>query len=99
MADETVAGVDFHRRATEKHGLTRGQILTALLQAVYDEPLPDNPTRYLVLGDDPTGQPLEVIVAAQSNGRGLVIHAMPLLRRSPNHPFRVLYDQLRGPRP
>lgn len=99
MADETMAEVDFDRRATEKHHLTRDQILTALVQAVYDEPLPDDPTRYLVLGDDSTGRPLEVIVAAQSNGRGLVIHAMPLLYRGPQHPFRVLYDQLKGPRP
>lgn len=88
MADETVAGVDFTRRATEKHHLTREQILTALVQAVYDEALPDDPTRVLVLGDDLTGRPLEVIVAAQANGRGLVIHAMPLLYRGPNHtPF------------
>jgi len=90
--------VDFDNRAT-KHGLTQGQILAALGAAVYDEPLPDSPNRSLVLGDTDDGQPLEIVLVPQIEGRWLVIHAMPLRYRSRTHPHRTTYDRQTGDRP
>lgn len=92
-----VEWVDFLARATDRHHLTRPQILDALAGALYDEPLPDQPTRHLVLGDDTTGQALEIVLVAQPEDRWFVIHAMPLRYRPPTHPHRVMYDTLKGP--
>jgi len=99
VADEMVGWVDFLARATDRHHLTRPQILTALAAAVYDEPLPSQPTRYLVLGDDTAGEALEIVLVAQIEDRWLVIHAMPLRYRPATHPHRVMYDNVKGPRP
>lgn len=94
-----VEWVDFLARATDRHHLTRPQILTALAAAVYDEPLPDQPTRYLELGDDTAGETLEIVLVPQIKDRWLVIHAIPLRYRLAARPHRVMYDSLKGPRP
>jgi hypothetical protein len=91
-----VEWVDFLARATDRHHLTRPQILDALANALYDEPLPDEPNRHLVLGDDATGEALEMVLVPQLEDRWLVIHAMPLRYRPANHPHRVMYDGLKG---
>ncbi len=94
-----VEWVDFLARATDEHDLTRAQILAALAAAVYDEPLPDEPNRYLVLGEDTAGEALEMILVPQVEDRWLVIHAMQLRYRRATHPYRAMYDSLKGPRP
>jgi len=99
LADEMMEWVDFLARATDRHHLTREQILSALAGAVYDEPLPDDPTRHLVLGATDDGQPLEVVLVPQPDQRWLVIHAMPLSYRPPTHPHRLTYDRQNGDQP
>jgi hypothetical protein len=83
----------YFRASAFKHDITREQILHVLTEtAVYDEPLPGNIPAWLVLGDDPAGVPLEVIVGEDlTSGLAVCFHAMPLLWRPPHHPYRQLY--------
>ncbi len=71
--------MEIHRSA-RRHGVTDHEIRHAT-----DHPLvvvdldPDgDPPKQLVIGPDPAGNPLEVIVLALADERLLAIHAMPL---------------------
>jgi hypothetical protein len=74
--------VDIHRSA-RKHGVTDRQIFHALDHARLVADLQDHtsPTRTLVLGYDPAGNMLELIVLHFDDGRDMVIHAMPMRRQ------------------
>lgn len=83
----------YFRASAFKHNITQEQILHVLTKtAVYDEPLPGNIPAWLVLGDDPAGMALEVIVGEDTaSNLAVCFHAMPLLWRPPHHPYRQLY--------
>lgn len=54
-----------------------------------DEEVPD--TRVVFLGDDPQGNPLEVMVIELPNGGLLVIHAMSLRNK-----YRTRYEEAKS---
>lgn len=60
-----------------RHGVDGEQIERALRNAVVVEEIADDPTRYLVLGPDPAGRLLELMVMDRPHGPA-VIHAMPM---------------------
>jgi hypothetical protein len=74
--------VEIHRSA-RKHGVTDRQILHALDHARLVADLQDDtsPARTLVLGYDPAGNMLELIVLHFDDGRDMVIHVMPMRRQ------------------
>ena len=72
--------------SARKHGVTDRQILHALNHArlVADLDNETTPARTLVLGPDPAGNMLELIVLHFDDGRDMVIHAMPMRRHYEN---------------
>jgi uncharacterized DUF497 family protein len=60
-----------------RHGVDVEEIEHALRNAVVVEEIAEDPTRYLVLGPDPAGRLLELIVMDRPRGPA-VIHAMPM---------------------
>jgi hypothetical protein len=74
--------VDIHLSA-RKHGVSDSQIHHALDHARLVADLDDatTPARTLVLGPDPAGNMLELIVLHFDDGRDMVIHAMPMRRQ------------------
>ncbi|MUK00476.1 toxin [Vibrio cholerae] len=61
-----------------KHGVSENDALYALTNMVYEGYLNDgNPARRLILGFDPEGALLELVVLIFDSGNELVIHAMP----------------------
>jgi hypothetical protein len=74
--------VEIHRSA-RKHGVTDRQVHHALDHArlVADVDDANAPARTLVLGPDPAGNMLELIVLRFDDGRDMVIHAMPMRRQ------------------
>lgn len=84
------------RRSAAKHGVPRTAVLHVLtVSAVYDEVLPGNVPVRLIMGDDETGRPLELLIEVDpDDGQLICFHAMPLLyRHNPEHPYRVLYNR------
>jgi hypothetical protein len=77
--------VEIHRSA-RKHGVTEHQIRHALDHARLVADLEDDtsPARTLVLGPDPAGNMLELVVLHFDDGRDMVIHAMPMRRQYEN---------------
>ena len=70
--------MEIHRSA-RKHGVTDRQILHARLVAdLWDD---TSPARTLVLGYEPAGNVLELIVLHFDDGREMVIHAMAMRRQ------------------
>jgi hypothetical protein len=74
--------VEVHRSA-RKHGITDGQMYHALDHAWLVADLDDGstPARTLVLGPDPAGNLLELVVLHFDDGRDMVIHAMAMRRQ------------------
>ena len=60
-----------------RHGVHVEEIEHASRNAVVVEAIAEDPTRYLVLGPDPAGRLLELIVMDRPQGPA-VIHAMPV---------------------
>ncbi len=88
MSDETAklfsVGVRFARSAT-RHRVSKESIKHVIAHCGlhFDEPPPEGDTevldpRFVYLGDDVEGCPLEVIAVEVSDGKLVVIHAMPL---------------------
>lgn len=72
-----------------KHGISEPDILRAAENAVYvSEPDEDIPAKQFVLGFDPSGRLLELVIVTFDSGNRLVIHAMKARRR-----YRDLLDQ------
>jgi hypothetical protein len=74
--------VEIHRSA-RKHGVTDRQIRHAHDHARIVADLDDDntPAFTLVLGPDPAGNMLELVVLHFDDGRDMVIHAMPMRRQ------------------
>lgn len=77
--------MEIHRSA-RKHGLTDRQVEHALDHARLVADLADladetSPARTLVLGPDPAGNMLELILLHFDDGRDMVIHAMAMRRQ------------------
>ena len=60
-----------------RHGVDVEKIEHGLRNAVVVEEIAEDPTRYLVLGPDPAGRLLELVVVDRPQGPA-VIHAMPM---------------------
>ena len=60
-----------------RHGVDVEEIEHGLRNAVVVEEIAEDPTRYLVLGPDPAGRLLELVVMDRPRGPA-VIHAMPM---------------------
>lgn len=67
-------------RSASRHGVGAEDIHHALRNAVVIEEVDEDPTRYLVLGPDRSGQFLELIVMDRPQGPA-VMHAMPMRAR------------------
>jgi len=70
-------------RSPFRHGVDADDIRHALRNAVVIEEVDEDPTRYLVLGPDPAGQFLELIVMDRPQGPA-VMHAMPMRAKYEN---------------
>ncbi len=67
----------FHE-AARKHGVADPDIAHAIDHALAIEDAGEDPDRWLVLGPDRAGNPLELVVLITSEGGQLAIHAMPM---------------------
>lgn len=79
-----------------RHGVSRARVehvldTTPLAFPVREEDGDPRSDLLLVVGDDPNGVPLEVMVRAVAEDTFLVFHAMRLRRK-----YRYLYDLTRG---
>jgi hypothetical protein len=66
------------RRHYERDRLTDDTVLHAIEHVLLREPLDDedDPRRWLLLGVDPAGRVLELVILAFDSGDELMIHAM-----------------------
>ena len=71
--------MDIHRSA-RRHGVADEDIECALVNALMELEIDEDPTKVLVIGPDRATNLLEVVVVMQDD-RLKVIHAMPLRRR------------------
>jgi hypothetical protein len=69
--------VEIHDSA-RKHGVADPDILHALDHALAIEDAGEDPDRWLLIGPDPAGNLLEVVVLIAAEGTQIVIHAMPM---------------------
>lgn len=72
--------------AARKHGIKDDQIRFVISHCglAFEQPSPDDPTepdRWLLLGDDKSGLPLEILAVEDAEGDLVVIHAMKMRRR------------------
>jgi hypothetical protein len=72
--------VEIHASA-RRHGVADQDMLHAVEFAVVVDDLGEDPDRWLVLGPDPAGNLLEVVVLISAEGDALIIHAMPMRSR------------------
>ncbi len=72
--------MEIHRSA-RKHGVGDQDMLHAIGHALAYEDAGENPDRILVIGPDRAGNLLELVVLTTTEGRRLVIHAMPMRAR------------------
>ena len=64
--------------SARRHGIADSDILRAIEQSQVVDDLGENPDRWLVIGPDPAGNLLEIVVLITAEGDELIIHAMPL---------------------
>jgi hypothetical protein len=69
--------VEIHDSA-RKHGVADQDILHSIDHALAIEDAGEDPDRWLLIGPDPAGNPLEVVVLITDEGTQIVIHAMPM---------------------
>ena len=67
-------------RSAFRHGIDDEDIQHALRNALLVEEIGEDPTRFLVLGPDRAGNPLELVVLDRTQGPA-VMHAMPMRAR------------------
>jgi hypothetical protein len=79
--------VEIHQSA-RRHGVGDNAMRHAVEHSIAVEDLGDDPDRWLVIGPDPAGNLLEVVVLVTEEGTELIIHAMPL-----RPVYRRLLDQ------
>jgi hypothetical protein len=79
--------VEIHS-AARRHGIADDAILHAVHHTVAVEDIGEDPDRWLVIGPDPAGNLLELVVLVTVEGDQLIIHAMPL---------RTVYRELLDP--
>ncbi len=63
--------------SSRRHGIDDEDIQHAIEQALVIEEVAENPVRYLLLGPDRAGNPLELVVLDRPQGPA-VIHAMKM---------------------
>ena len=68
-------------RSALKHGCTRSHIAHALIVAVQRLQIGEDPRKWLYVGFDRSGRPLEIISVEGDDGVEVVIHAMKLRKR------------------
>jgi hypothetical protein len=66
------------RNSARRHGVDDNDILHALNHALVVEDAGEDPDRWLVLGPDRAGNPLEVVVVLTATDEQVVIHAMSM---------------------
>lgn len=64
--------------SARKHGVADDEILHAIDHALALEDAGEDPDRWLLIGPDPAGNLLEVVVVITVEAEPLVIHAMPI---------------------
>lgn len=64
--------------SARKHGVADQDILHSIDHALAIEDAGEDPDRWLLIGPDPAGNPLEVVVLITDEGTQIVIHAMPM---------------------
>jgi hypothetical protein len=69
--------VEIHDSA-RKHGVADQDIFHAIDYALAIEDVGEDPDRWLLIGPDPAGNLLEVVVLITVEGTPIVIHAMPM---------------------
>jgi hypothetical protein len=69
--------VEIHDSA-RKHSVAEKDILHAIDHALAIEDAGEDPDRWLLIGPDPAGNLLEVVVLITAESRQIVIHAMPM---------------------
>ena len=69
--------VEIHDSA-RKHGVADQDIRHAIDHALAIEDAGEDPDRWLLIGPDPAGNLLEVVVLITAEGTQIVIHAMPM---------------------
>lgn len=62
--------------SARRHGIADEEIIHAVDHAIAIEDAGEEPDRWLVIGPDRAGNPLEVVVLIPEDGEPLVIHAM-----------------------
>jgi len=67
--------IEFNEAAF-RHGVSRDDILYAIQTKIYDAPLIDFPDKYIVIGFDTHGNPLEVLYNQMDGNTINVFHAM-----------------------
>jgi hypothetical protein len=82
----TLSIVKIHPSA-RKHGVADEDISHAIDHALAIEDAGEDPDRWLVIGPDRAGNPLEVVVLVTAEGAQLAIHAMRMRAK-----FRRLID-------
>lgn len=66
------------RPSARRHGVPDEDMLHAIHHSMVVDDLGEDPDRWLVIGPDPAGNLLEVVVLVTAEGDELIIHAMPL---------------------
>ena len=79
--------MEIHESA-RKHCVADQDMLHAVDHALAIEDAGDEPDRWLLIGPDRAGNPLELVVLATVEGDQLMIHAMPMRPQ-----YRTLLEQ------
>jgi hypothetical protein len=69
--------VEIHDSA-HRHDVAEEDMLHAVEHSLVVDDLGEDPDRWLVLGPDPAGNLLELIVLISREGDEIIIHAMPM---------------------
>lgn len=73
----TISGWRFTTRRA-KHGVADEDVLHVIDHALAFEDAGEDPDRWLLIGPDPAGNLLEVVVMISAEGDQIAIHAMPM---------------------
>ncbi|MDR2630444.1 MAG: hypothetical protein LBC60_05930 [Spirochaetaceae bacterium] len=66
--------------AAFRHGISREDIVSAIKTKIYDAPLAEFPDKYVVIGFDTNGNPLEIMYNPIDDDTISVFHAMKARR-------------------
>ena len=82
--EEVTHAFSYYNKALEihdsarKHGVADQEIVHAIDHALAIEDAGEDPDRWLLIGPDTAGNPLEVVVLITAEATQIVIHAMPM---------------------